>query len=292
MIPLVQAVKYGDSVMAYLLLQAGAADVNMADNDPTNPKGNATDKFTPLMFAAAAGDLHMCRLLYGYGADVNAQVQGFWTALHDDASQEHLHIADWLFKHGAKLLQNDDQHATWLAAWANKAKLMELFIEQHEQSYPGSNLTMAVTDALFLGAEDSARVLMFHGHHSHDVDRIEDCKLKPMSTVSCKTCFSVACYIGSIDIMYMMISYNPQLLQEKYLLGPFWSYSSRQYRVYAAALVELGKQPLSLQWLCKSVILCHFGGKSAQTINEKIKRLHLSSILKSYLKIYDPYFGQ
>ena len=212
MIPLVQAVKYGGCVMAELLLQAGAADANMADNDPTNPtRGirNTTDKFTPLMFAAAAGDLQMCRLLYGYGVDVNAQVQGFWTALHDAASQKHLHIADWLFKHGARLLGNDDQRATRLAAWANKPKLMELFTEQHEQSYPDSQLIRAMHDALTLGAEDSALVMMFHGYHSHHLDAIEDCKLKPMSTVSCDICFSLACFVGSTNIIHTMISYNP-----------------------------------------------------------------------------------
>ena len=292
MIPLVQAVKYGDSVMAELLLQAGAADVNMADDDPLNPKYRFTDKLTPLMFAAAAGDLPVCRMLHSYGADVNATVRAGgsrWTALHAAAHQGHLHIADWLFKHGARLPQNDESSATWIAAWKDNPRLVELFVNQHEHFYPGSQLQNTIHRTLYARAESSALVLLFHGHHF--TAKICNQACKPMSKASCERCFSEACFAGFTNILHTMISYNPQLMQAK-CLGTPREQCSRQHKEFVATLVEQGKQPVSLQWLCKSAILCCLDGKSAEIINNKIKRFLLPNILKSFLQLYDPCKGK
>ena len=292
MIPLVQAVKHGDSVMAEILLQAGAADVNMADDDPANPKYPFTDKLTPLVFAAAAGDLPMCRMLHSYGADVNATVarQGVFTALHAAARHQHLHIADWLFKHGARLLQNDECSATRIAAVLNNPRLVELFVDQYEQSYPGSQLQITTDRTLYTRAEGSALVLLFHGHHLFAKICNQDCK--PMSKASCKRCFRVACFLGFTNILRTMISYNPQLLQENYLGRSVRPGCSCHHKEYIATLVEQRKQPVSLQRLCKGAILCRVGGKSAEIINKKIKQLLLPNILKSFLQLYDPCKGK
>ena len=290
MIPLVQAVKHGDSVMAELLLQPGAADVNMADDDPVNPKYPFTDKLTPLMFAAAAGDLPLCRMLYSYGADVNATVRGSWTALHAAAHQGHMHIADWLFKHGARLPQNDECSATRIAAWLDNPRLMELFVDQYEHSYPGSQLQITTERALYIRSESSALVLLFHGHHFATNTCNQDCK--PMSKASCGKCFSEACFAGFTNILCTMMSYCPQLLQEKCLGRPIHTECSSQHKEFIATLIDQGKQPVSLQWLCKSAILCCLNGKSAEIINKKIKQFLLPDILKSFLQLYDPCNGK
>jgi hypothetical protein len=70
--PLIEAVRYGDSELAAILVRAGA--------DPKTK--HVALEITPLHYVAARGDYQVVRLLLEKGADPNAQAFGLETPLH------------------------------------------------------------------------------------------------------------------------------------------------------------------------------------------------------------------
>jgi ankyrin repeat protein len=103
--------------------------VNCTDHNCTT---DAYWHYTPLMYAAANGDMEMVRLLLVGGASVDMANDKTWTALHVAAWFGHLDVCRLLLDWGANVNVVNEWNNTPLywAAWAGKLDVVKFLVER------------------------------------------------------------------------------------------------------------------------------------------------------------------
>ncbi|CAM9302528.1 unnamed protein product, partial [Ectocarpus sp. 12 AP-2014] len=88
------AASSGSVELTIYLLSTGSASISRAGGD---------NDWTPLMFAAYRGYLHMIRVLLQWGANISAKTEHGHTALHLVVCVKHLAVTKALIKAGADI---------------------------------------------------------------------------------------------------------------------------------------------------------------------------------------------
>ena len=121
---------------------------------------------TALMYAAAAGDLEMARLLLENGAPIKAQTDNGITALMFAAAEGHVEMARLLLENGAPIKAQTDNGITALmyAAAAGDLEMARLLLENGD---PGNaQIDIGITALMFAAVEghvEMARFLVENG---------------------------------------------------------------------------------------------------------------------------------
>ncbi len=215
------ACKAGHSKIAELLLQRGAA---------TDICGDHGDGGTPLIWAAANGDIPLAQMLLEHGADINFQDSFEWTPLQHACHSGQTEMGLFLLDKGADPFIKDDFYSTTLmqACYGNSVvlvkRLLELGVDPFAEDIEDSDCLLTVQDAPVEIAELLVREGLtpyshFHWLHCSPILRALSLNNMPLVrywikqgadihslTQSDSTLVGVACYSQQWDAL-------PQLLE-------------------------------------------------------------------------------
>lgn len=133
-----------------------------------NPAGAAeTPDVRELLKYAASGDLNSVRKAIESGTEINAYDPTFKaTALHNAASQGHLHIVEWIISKGGNVEQQDAKGQTPLiwAAYFGKTKVIKALLKAgaNPNHLPTKGST-ALTVAIQSGQLSAVKILLDNG---------------------------------------------------------------------------------------------------------------------------------
>ena len=256
--PLGTASLKGHTEISRILLEEGAT-VDFFDNHGC----------TPLMRAAAAGNLDTCRLLVQHSADVNKQNE--WsgnsafpklTTLHYAVTNDKHETTTFLLENGAQIVFNPASPRTRTsliadAIDAQNPRILELLlchvIKQYHNRLHILPIHTIFDKAVTSGNEECCIVVLYLGCYPvwPGAGSIVN---QPYISF-----FEKAANRGFQHVMNLMLFLIPQLMQEEWLVKEQYPRDLIKHPNFVSWLAEARKQPSPLTQLCKSAILAQLG---------------------------------
>ena len=262
--PLTRATTDDHAQIAEQLIHAGASV-----NFPEHRLGSF-----PLIDAITLGRTDISQLLINRGAHSAAAL------ILATLLKEH-RTAALLLEHGAEIqdpLKSFDPKESPIAIAIHKQDPATLRVILYYSYIQDVSIPFPLLFNLAMSNRDEQCAICLLGHGYHSVHRASNQVWEPYTS-----CFHMAAERGMVNLMRLIKEFNPQCMQEEWLIKEQFEMSLknnlREHPKFVAYLVKRRKQPPRLQKLCKSVILAQLEVYYPQKINE----LPLPKPLKTFL---------
>ena len=240
---------------------------------------------TPLFVAATRGKTSLCKKFLSAGAHFDSKI-GF-EALCRAASCGHIETIRYLLEQGAVLLDPlkalDDFCALQESPMGECIKRRDLHVlEQFMVHSDTVNLQLPLPFLFHWSIQKNSQSCAIFCLQQGYYPTPEESKVYKFEN----SCFHKAAYWCHISVMELLIEINPYFLQEEWVIKQEfpgeWFLPIEHYDDFLSWLFEIRKNPPSLTWLCKSVILAQL--EPYYIRHGKIEELPLPRALKAFLK--------